>query len=436
MTALRIERVEVRDIRFPTSLEAHGSDAMHTDPDYSCAYVTIHIENDSVLKGHGLAFTLGRGTEVVVQAVRSLARLVEGEDCHEIWNDFAGFWRKITSESQMRWIGPEKGAIHLAVAAVVNALWDLWARHENKPVWKLLVDLPPEKLVSTIDFRYITDVITPAECIQMLKEHRPEAESEMKTTGFPAYTTQVGWLGYSDDTVNSLCKEFLNDGFTSFKVKVGQNLEDDKKRLKLVRDAIGPDHNLMIDANQRWDVEEAIQWVTELQEFKPLWIEEPTSPDDILGHATIAKALKPLDIGVATGEMCQNRVIFKQLLQANAISFCQIDSCRMGGINEVIAVYFMAKKFGIPVCPHAGGVGLCEMVQHLQIWDYISLTGEKQNRMIEWVDHLHEHFTSPPKVRRGHYIAPKDPGYSTEIKIRSIETYEFPDGKYWSSVQN
>jgi L-fuconate dehydratase len=379
---------------------------MHTDPDYS-----------------------------VVQAVRSLARLVEGEDCHNIWNDFAGFWRKITSESQMRWIGPEKGVIHLATAAIVNALWDLWARFENKPVWKLLVDLPPEKLVSTIDFRYISDVITPAECIQMLKEHRVEAEEEMKTQGFPAYTTQVGWLGYSDETVNGLCKEFLDDGFTSFKVKVGQNLEDDKKRIKLVRDAIGPDNNLMIDANQRWDVEEAIKWVTELQEFKPLWIEEPTSPDDILGHATIAKALKPLGIGVATGEMCQNRTIFKQLLQANAISFCQIDSCRLGGVNEVIAVYFMAKKFGIPVCPHAGGVGLCEMVQHLQIWDYISLTGEKQNRVIEWIDHLHEHFTSPPIVRRAHYIAPKDPGYSTEIKLRSIETYEFPNGKYWSSTR-
>jgi len=431
---LEIERVEVKDIRFPTSKEAHGSDAMHTDPDYSCAYVIIHIKDEPLLKGHGLAFTLGRGTEVVVEAVKSLARLVEGEDCLQIWNNFAGFWRKITSESQMRWIGPEKGVIHLATAAIVNALWDLWARHENKPLWKLLVDLSPEKLVSTIDFRYISDAVTPEECIQMLKEKRPEAEQEMKTKGYPAYTTQVGWLGYSDDTVNSLCKEFLADGFTGFKVKVGQNLQDDKKRCKLVRDAIGAQNNLMIDANQRWDVEEAIEWVTQLEEFKPLWIEEPTSPDDVLGHATIAKALKPLGIGVATGEMCQNRVIFKQLLQANAISFCQIDSCRVGGVNENLAIYFMAKKFGVPVCPHAGGVGLCEMVQHLQMWDYISLTGDKQNRVIEWIDHLHEHFTAPPKVVRGHYLAPEKPGYSTQFKERSIETYEFPNGKYWSSA--
>jgi L-fuconate dehydratase len=435
--ALKIERVEVRDIRFPTSKDADGSDAMHTDPDYSCAYVVLHVIGNEKLKGHGLAFTLGRGTEIVVQAVKTLTPLVVGQDCHQIWNDFGSYWRQLTSETQIRWVGPEKGVLHLAVAAIVNALWDLWARYENKPLWKLLVDLSPEKLVSTIDFRYITDAVTPQECINMLKEKKTksaaERENEMRTKGFQAYTTQAGWLGYSDDKVNGLCKEFLKEGFTSFKVKVGQDLNSDKKRCKLVRDAIGASNNLMIDANQRWGVQESIDWVTQLKEYKPLWIEEPTSPDDILGHATIANALRPLGIGVATGEMCENRVIFKQLLQAKAISFCQIDSCRLGGVNEVLSVYFMAKKFGVPVCPHAGGVGLCEMVQHLQMWDYISLTGESENRMVEWVDHLHEHFTAPPVVRKGHYIAPTEPGYSTEMKNQSLQTYEFPSGKYWSS---
>jgi L-fuconate dehydratase len=314
----------------------------------------------------------------------------------------------------------------------------LWARFENKPLWKLLVDLSPEKLVSTIDFRYIKDAVTPEECIQMLKEKftvsESERENEMKTIGFQAYTTSAGWLGYSDENIKKLCKEFMDKGFNSFKVKVGQNLEDDKKRCKLVRDVIGDDRQLMIDANQRWEVQESIDWVLALKEFKPLWIEEPTSPDDILGHATIAKALRPYGIGVATGEMCQNRIIFKQLMQAQAISFCQIDSCRVGGVNENLAIYFMAKKFGVPVCPHAGGVGLCEMVQHLQIWDYISLTGDKTDRMIEWADHLHENFVSPPNVKNGHFIAPTDPGYSTQMKEESIATYEYPNGSYWDKA--
>ncbi|CAL8069421.1 unnamed protein product [Orchesella dallaii] len=435
---LTISRVEVLDIRFPTSLEAHGSDAMHTDPDYSCAYVVLHIAENPDLKGYGLTFTCGRGTEIVVQAVKTLRFLVEGQDCKKIWSDFSTFYRNLTSESQIRWVGPEKGVIQLATAAILNAIWDLWGRYENKPVWKLLVDLTPEQLVSTIDFRYIRDVISPEECIAMLKEKKDTAsqrEQELSQgKGYPAYTTSVGWLGYSDERILRLAKEQQALGLVSFKVKVGQNLEDDKRRLRLVRQAIGPNNKLMVDANQRWEVQESIDWVTSLKEFNLLWIEEPTSPDDILGHATIAKALKPLGIGVATGEMCQNRVIFKQLLQANAISFCQIDSCRVGGVNENLAIYFMAKKFGIPVCPHAGGVGLCGFVQHLQAWDYIQLSGSMENRMIEWVDHLHENFYSPPVVKDGHYLLPKDPGYNGQLKDESIATYEFPKGTYWSSV--
>jgi len=299
------------------------------------------------------------------------------------------------------------------------------------------VDMEPEQIVSTIDFRYIRDVITPEECIAMLKEAKsgaPKREKEISADGYPAYTTSVGWLGYSDEYILKQCKEQLDLGLVAFKVKVGQNLEDDKRRLTMVRKAIGPKNKLMIDANQRWEVNESIEWVTALKEFNLLWIEEPTSPDDILGHAKIAQALKPLGIGVATGEMCQNRVIFKQLFQSNAISFCQIDSCRVGGVNENLAIYFMAKKFGIPVCPHAGGVGLCGFVQHLQMWDYVCLSGSMENRMIEWVEHLHEHFYSPPKVRKGRYLAPTEEGYSCHMKEESIATYEYPKGSYWSGI--
>lgn len=428
--------MHARDIRFPTSLEAHVSDAMHTDPDFSCAYVVIYTDKD--VEGHGLVFTIGRGTEVVISAIKALSHLVVGRVVTEIFRDFGGFWRQLTSESQLRWIGPEKGVLHLATAAIVNALWDLWAIMENKPLWKLLVDLEPEDLVSTIDFRYISDVITKEEAIEMLskatEEIKEKREEEMRTVGYPAYTTQVGWLGYSSDKVKRLCSKYLQQGYTGFKVKVGDNLEDDIKRCKLVRDVIGWDNHLMVDANQRWDVNEAITWMKELAQFKPLWIEEPTSPDDILGHATISKALAPLGIAVATGEMCANRVMFKQFLQSGALQYCQIDSCRLGGVNEILSVYLMAAKLGVPVCPHAGGIGLCEMVQHLQIFDYICLTGTTKDRYIEFVDQEHEHFEDPVKMKHGHYIAPNVPGYSTHLKYSSAEQYEYPYGAQWQEL--
>nr|CAD7439517.1 unnamed protein product [Timema bartmani] len=445
---LRIRNLHVRDLRFPTSLKADGSDAMHTDPDYSCAYVVIYTERE--VEGHGLTFTLGRGTEIVVQAIKSMSRMVVGQNVKDIFSDFGVFWRKLTSESQLRWVGPEKGVVHLATAAIINALWDLWARLEHKPVWKLLVDLEPEVLVNCIDFRYISDVVTKEEAIEMLKakrEGKAEREEQMRTVGYPAYTTQVGWLGYSPEKVKDLCHQYMALGFTVFKVKVGQNLEDDRTRCRMVRDVIGYKNIMMVDANQTWDVSQAIEWMKQLAEFKPLWIEEPTSPDDVLGHLAISKALKPLGIGVATGEMCCNRVLFKQFLQSGAMQYCQIDSCRIGGVNEILSVYLMAKKLGVPVCPHAGGIGLCEMVQHLQIFDYISLSGTTESRMVEFVDQQHEHFENPTVVKHAHYIAPtvsisynitmlilNAPGYSTKMKPTSAEAYEYPHGSKWQEM--
>ncbi|XP_070276646.1 mitochondrial enolase superfamily member 1 isoform X5 [Myotis yumanensis] len=363
MVGGRISRLSVRDVRFPTSLGGHGSDAMHMDPDYSAAYVVLETDAEDGLRGHGITFTLGRGTEVVVCAVNALAHHVLNKDLADIVGDFRGFYRQLTSDGQLRWIGPEKGVVHLATAAILNAVWDLWAKQEGKPLWKLLVDMDPRTLLSCIDFRYITDVLTEEEAYEILQEgqvgkkergpweeqtvdkHRVSTEEQMLMHGYPAYTTSCAWLGYSDDTLKKLCTEALKGGWTRFKVKVGADLQDDIRRCRLIRNMIGPEKTLMMDANQRWDVPEAVEWMAKLAEFRPLWIEEPTSPDDILGHATISKALIPLGIGVATGEQCHNRVMFKQLLQAKALQFLQIDSCRLGSVNENLSVLLMAKKF-------------------------------------------------------------------------------------------
>lgn len=420
----------VEDVRFPTSDEAHGSDAMHSDPDYSAAYVILKTDAD--FEGHGLTFTLGRGTELCKQAAEYLGSFVVGMTLDEIKADFAGLWRTLSSEQQFRWIGPEKGVIHLATAAVVNAIWDLYAKVEGKPLWKLIADMSAEEIVGCIDFRYLTDALTPEEALAILKENdatRGEREKQLLETGFPAYTTSAGWLGYSDEKIERLCKEGLADGWTHFKLKVGADLEDDIRRAQIMRSTIGPDCKMMFDANQRWDVAEAIDWTNKLAKFDPWWIEEPTSPDDILAHKAIADGVAP--IGVATGEQCQNRVIFKQLLQAKAISFCQIDSCRMGGVNEVLSVMLMAKKFGIPVCPHAGGVGLCEYVNHLIMIDYIRIGASLESRVCEFVDHLHEHFEHPCVIKNAAYMPPTAPGYSATMKPDSITQYRFPDGNVW-----
>jgi L-fuconate dehydratase len=422
-----------RDIRFPTSENLDGSDAMNQAPDYSAAYVILKTDTD--LEGHGLTFTIGRGNELCVGAIEALSPLVVGQTLESFTRDMGAFWRRITGDSQLRWVGPEKGVIHLATAAVVNAVWDLYAKSEAKPVWKLLADMSPEELVSCVDFRYITDAITPEEALDILRFNeatRPARELEMLEDGFPAYTTSAGWLGYPDEKLRHLCREGVAAGWTHFKIKVGTDIEDDVRRSALIREEIGPERKLMMDANQVWDVPVAISNMGRLSEFDPYWIEEPTSPDDVLGHAAIARAVDP--IGVATGEHCQNRVVFKQLFQANAISFCQIDSCRLGGVNEILAVLLMAAKFGVPVCPHAGGVGLCEYVQHLSIFDYICVGASLENRILEYVDHLHEHFLDPVRIKDGRYMPPTAPGYSIEMRSESFDEFEFPAGAAWSAA--
>ncbi len=426
----------VRDIRFPTSRSLDGSDAMNADPNYSAAYVILQTDSTEGLEGHGLTFTIGRGNELCVAAIDALKPLVVGLTVESCAADMGAFWKHVTSDSQLRWVGPEKGVIHLATAAVVNAVWDLYAKGVGKPLWKLLVDLSPEEIVSCIPFSYITDVLTPAEALEILKRNastKDLREQQMHEQGYPAYTTSAGWLGYSDEKMRRLVRERLAQGWTHFKMKVGRNLEDDMRRARLIREEIGWDRKLMMDANQVWDVAEAIRCMEALSEFRPHWIEEPTSPDDVLGHATIARAIAP--IGVATGEHCQNRVMFKQLLQSEAISFCQIDSCRLGGVNEVLAVLLMAAKFGVPVCPHAGGVGLCEYVQHLSIFDYIAVSACLENRVLEYVDHLHEHFVAPVVMRGDRYMPPTVPGYSIEMKGKSLARYEFPYGEAWSAPE-
>ena len=430
--ATRILRCTARDIRFPTSRTLDGSDAMNPDPDYSAAYVVLETDHPAGLAGHGLTFTIGRGTELCVTAIELLAHHVVGRTMQEIAADMAGFWRSLVADSQLRWLGPEKGVVHLATAALVNAVWDLYSKVEGKPLWKLLADMSPEQLVACIDFRYIDDALSPEEAIDILRINlptRPAREVEMLRDGFPAYTTSAGWLGYSDDKIRGLARQALAAGFTHLKLKVGGDPASDLRRARIVREAIGPDRRLMLDANQVWGVEQAIEAAHKLAEVDPWWLEEPTSPDDILGLQRIREAIAP--IGIATGEHVHNRVMFKQLLQAGAIDFCQIDSCRLGGVNEVLAVLLLASKFGVPVCPHAGGVGLCEYVQHLAIFDYIAVGASLENRVCEYVDHLHEHFVDPVRVLGGRYRAPSKPGYSAEMKPESLSTYEFPLGSAW-----
>ncbi|MGC4094008.1 MAG: L-fuconate dehydratase [Polyangiaceae bacterium] len=424
------------DVRFPTSRYLDGSDAMNPDPDYSAAYVVLGTDRGDGVQGHGLTFTIGRGTEVVVSALNALKPYIVGQSLGDFAAAPGELYRTLTGDSQLRWLGPEKGVMHLATAAVVNALWDLYAKLEKKPLWKLLCDMSPQQIVDLVDFRYLTDALTPEQArrsLDKLVPTRAAREAELRQNGYPAYTTSVGWLGYSDEKVERLTRESLAEGFTHFKLKVGKDLEDDLRRTRLVRRLIGPERFLMVDANQRWDVPAAIEWMKALAEVRPLWIEEPTSPDDVLGHAAVARAMDPLGIGVATGEHCANRVMFKQLLQAKAISFCQLDFCRLAGVNEVIAVELLAAHFGVPVCPHAGGVGLCEYVQHASYFDYIAVSGSLERRTVEFVDHLHEHFVDPCVVKNGRYQVPLAPGSSIEMKSESLSAHLYPDGALWKT---
>jgi len=421
----KIINMRVLDVRFPTSQHLDGSDAMNPDPDYSAAYVILETDQPG-LEGHGLTFTIGRGNEICCAAIEAMRHLVVGLDMSWVAEDMGRFWRYITSDSQLRWIGPDKGAIHLATGAVVNAVWDLWAKQEGVPVWKLVSRMSPEEIVKLIDFRYITDCITPQEALALLQERavgKRERWATLEREGYPCYTTSAGWLGYDDDKLRRLCQEAIDAGFNHIKLKVGRDKADDIRRLRIAREVLGPDRQLMIDANQVWEVNQAVQWVRELAFAKPWFIEEPTSPDDIEGHRVIREGVYP--VKVATGEMCQNRIIFKQLIMRGAIDVVQIDSCRLGGVNEILAVMLMAAKYNLPVCPHAGGVGLCEYVQHLSMIDYLCIAGTREGRVIEFVDHLHEHFLNPCVIRDAAYMPPQAAGFSIEMKPESLKQYEF-----------
>ena len=426
----RLTNLRALDVRAPTSRFLDGSDAVHGDPDYSAAYVIL--ESAAGIAGHGMTFTSGRGNEVVCAAIQALAFLVVGCDLDEITADFAAFHRRLTNDSQLRWLGPDKGVIHLATAAIVNAVWDLWAKRAGKPVWKLVADLTPEQFVGLIDWRYLTDALTPDQALDRLRAAAPgkaAREAEMRRDGYPAYITSAGWLGYPEQKVRRLCHEALDAGWTRFKTKVGVDVASDVRRCTVMREEIGWECDLMADANQVWDVPQAIEWMRHLAPFRLRWIEEPTSPDDVLGHAAIRAAVAP--VGVATGEHCANKVLFKQFLQAGALDYCQVDACRLGGLNEVLAVLLLARHFGVPVCPHAGGLGLCEYVQHICLIDYIAVSGSLDGRCTEFANHLHEHFVQPVQVQGGRYLVPDAPGYSIEMKPAALAALEFPHGAEW-----
>jgi len=430
---IRITLVRVVDVRFPTSVGSIGSDAVNKDPDYSAAYCVL--ETDAGVEGHGLTFTLGRGNELCVAAVEYLAKQAMGRSLRSITEDLCGFSRLLTDDSQFRWLGPEKGVIHVAAGALVNAVWDLYAKVEGKPLWRLLAEMPAEQIVRAVDFRYIDDALTRAEALEILTRSGDgmlERLARLKEEGYPAYTTSAGWFGFSDEKVRRLCREGLAEGWTHFKLKVGGEPADDLRRAMLMREEIGWENKLMVDANQKWGVDEAIARTRGLAAAKPYWMEEPTNPDDVLGHARIRREVRP--VRIATGEHCHNRVMFKQLFQAEAIDVCQIDSCRVAGVNENLAILLMAAKFGVPVCPHAGGVGLCEYVQHLSFFDFLRVSCRMKDRVIEYVDHLHEHFLDPVRIVRGRYRLPTRPGYSIEMKPESLERYTFPGGEAWRDL--
>ncbi len=427
-----ITAIETFDVRFPTSKDLDGSDAMNADPDYSAAYLRIITDASDGHEGHGFVFTIGRGNDVETAAIDALKNHLIGRNTEELLDDMGAASRLFIHDSQLRWLGPEKGVMHMAIGAVVNALWDLKAKRAGLPLWQLLSRMTPEELVNLVDFRYLSDALTREEALEILRKAEPgrrQREEELISVGYPAYTTTPGWLGYSDEKLARLCREAVEEGFVQIKLKVGSDLQDDRRRLRIARETVGPDVPIAVDANQRWDVAEAISWMKQLAEFNIAWIEEPTSPDDILGHAAIARGVAP--IPVATGEHVQNRVIFKQMLQADALKVLQIDAARVAGVNENVAILLLAAKFGVPVCPHAGGVGLCEAVQHLSMFDFVAVSGTLERRMIEFVDHLHEHFVTPISVSQGRYWPPLAPGAGAEMHTASLEEYSFPGGPAW-----
>lgn len=427
-----ITGIDARDIRFPTSRFMHGSDAMNPDPDYSCAYVTLQMSGGDP-DGNGLTFTIGRGNDLCVAAIEGLGRHLIGRTLDEFETDLGLVSRLLLNDSQYRWLGPEKGVVHLAAAALINAVWDALAKRAGKPLWRYVADMSPEQIVSAIDFRHISDFLPKSEALARVQEQAPGRAARIELLlreGYPAYTTSAGWIGYTDAEIVRRLKEAYAEGWRHFKIKVGGDLQGDLRRCKLFRDTLGNDVRLSVDANQVWGVDEAVRAIKAMAPYDIFWVEEPTSPDDVLGHRAIADQVAP--VLLATGEHAHNRVMFKQFLQAKAIGFCQIDSCRLAGVNEVLAVMLMADKAGIPVCPHAGGVGLCEYVQHLSMIDYVCISGTMEGRVIEHAAHLHQHFRNPIEVKDGRYIAPLAPGYSVDLWPDSIADHEFPHGKVWA----
>ncbi len=425
------------DIRFPTSIFLDGSDAMNPDPDYSAAYLQFETDSDDGLSGAGFVFTIGRGNDIEANAIEVLASRFVGRNVEELLADMGATWRELTHDSQLRWLGPEKGVIHMAIGAVINALWDLRAKRARQPLWQHLASLTPEETVDLIDLRYLTDALTREEALEILRAGKvgaAERERELLERGYPAYTTGPGWLGYSDEKLERLAREAVAEGFSQIKLKVGASIDDDIRRLAIARRAVGPDFRIAVDANQRWDVDEAVEWMQQLAHFDLSWIEEPTSPDDVLGHAEIARRLAPMP--VATGEHVQNRVIFKQMLQAGSLDVLQLDACRVGGVNENISILLLAAKFGVPVIPHAGGVGLCETVQHLSMYDFVAVSTTMEGRMIEFADHLHEHFVTPVRIVGGRYETPTAPGSGAEILPASIDQWIFPQGAGWAELED
>ena len=436
MNVERFTAIRTYDIRFPTSASLDGSDAMNKDPDYSAAYVIVQTDAPQLPQGHGFVFSIGRGNEVLTAAIDAVGAHLVGRDVEATLADLGGFSRELVGDSQFRWLGPEKGVSHMAIGAIINALWDVRAKRAGKPLWLVLAELTPEQIVDLVDFRYLTDALTPEEALEILRAAEPgraERIERLRATGYPAYTTSPGWLGYSDEKLARLCREAADAGFGQVKLKVGGSLEDDVRRLAIARKTLGADFPIAIDANQRWDVPQAHDWIRALAPFQPSWVEEPTSPDEVLGYAAIREQARPLRI--ATGEHVHNRVIFKQLMQAHAVDVVQIDATRVGGVNENIAILLLAAKFGLPVCPHAGGVGLCELVQHLSMFDFVAVSGSMQGRMIEYVDHLHEHFVDPVVIENGYYRTPDYPGFGAQLQAESIRRYSFPDGPVWSGVR-
>ncbi len=422
---ITITGFETHDLRFPTSDYLDGSDAMNPDPDYSAAYLVLKTSS-AELNGHGMTFTIGRGTELCVAGIQSLATLLVGTTVESLMAEPVTLYRKITGDSQLRWTGPEKGIIHMAAAAVINAVWDIWCRINQRPLWRLITEMSPEQFVACVDFRYLTQSLTCNQAIEILRKReygKQERIAQVLEEGYPSYTTSAGWLGYSDDDLRAKCKNLMDRGWSHFKIKVGRDLEDDLRRCRLLRSTLGPDARMMVDANQMWDVPEAIEWILQLKSFDPWFVEEPTFPDDILGHAAIAKAVAP--IRIATGEMCHNRIMFRQFMESGGMQVCQLDSCRLGGVNEVLAVMLLAERFNIPVCPHAGGVGLCEYVQHLATIDYVCVSGTQDNRVAEYSDHLHEHMRHPVTMKNGRYMPPEDSGYSVEFLESAIHDFSF-----------